>query len=87
MTLAVRSVGVFRTDDPNVEALARHVLSASEQSGVPAGYYTNTPAEAEMRVAQGFRMVFLGHDMVQLPSAFQEMKQCSQDLARKVKIG
>ena len=40
-----------------------------------AGYYTNYPAEACARAKQGFRLVFLGHDMVQLPDAFAAMKR------------
>lgn len=81
-----RSAGAYRTEDPKVEALVQEVLAASKESGVAAGYYTNYPAEAEGRAAQGFRMVFLGHDMVQLPDAFQEMKRCSQALAKRVII-
>jgi hypothetical protein len=38
-------------------------------------------SEAQMRAKQGFRMVFLGHDMVQLPLAFQEMKRGAAQLA------
>ena len=36
-----------------------------------------------MRADQGFRMVFLGHDMAQLPLAFQEMKRGSAQLGAK----
>lgn len=73
-----RSINAHRPDEPEVEELVRDVLETSMVSGVAAGYYTNYPAEAEVRVAQGFRMVFLGHDMVQLPDAFAEMQRASK---------
>ena len=66
--------------DPQVEELAQEVLKASKESGVAAGYVTNTPEEAEKRAAQGFRMVCPGHDITALTEAFRDMKQCSDRL-------
>ena len=77
------SAGGSWPDDPRVVALVQEVLTTSKAKGVAAGYYTNDPSEAQMRADQGFRMVFLGHDMAQLPLAFQEMKRCSALLGAK----
>jgi 2-keto-3-deoxy-L-rhamnonate aldolase RhmA len=74
-----RSVGV-PMGDPQAEELVQEVLKASKESGVAAGYVTNSPAEAEMRAAQGFRMICPGHDITTLTEAFRSMKQCSDRL-------
>jgi 2-keto-3-deoxy-L-rhamnonate aldolase RhmA len=76
-----RSSGCSEMSDPRVEAMVQEVLAASKETGVPAGYVTNSPEEAEARAAQGFRMVCPGHDMIQLPQAFAEMGRCSARLA------
>jgi 4-hydroxy-2-oxoheptanedioate aldolase len=71
--------------DPREEALIQKVLRASRETGVAAGYVTDSPDEAEKRAAQGFRMVCPGHDISVLPKAFREMKRCSARLkARKL---
>jgi len=77
-----RSLGCTQMSDPRVEGMIQEVLTASRETGVPAGYVTNTPEEAEARAAQGFRMVCPGHDMIQLPQAFAEMSRCSERLSR-----
>ena len=74
-----RSLGV-PMGHPQAEELVQEVLKASKESGVAAGYVTNSPAEAEMRTAQGFRMVCPGHDITTLTEAFRDMKQCSDRL-------
>lgn len=66
--------------DPREEALVQEVLAASKETGVAAGYVTDSPGEAEKRAGQGFRMVCPGHDISVLPQAFREMKQCSDRL-------
>jgi 4-hydroxy-2-oxoheptanedioate aldolase len=66
--------------DPQEEELVQEVLRASQETGVAAGYVTNSPAEAEKRAAQGFRMVCPGHDITTVTEAFREMKQCSDRL-------
>lgn len=81
------SAGATEIDDPRSIRLKNEVLDASKETGVPAGYYSNTPAEAEERAAEGFRMVFLGHDMVQLPQAFSEMRARSTRLAELYPVG
>jgi 2-keto-3-deoxy-L-rhamnonate aldolase RhmA len=77
------SAGGSWPDDPRAEALMQEVLAASKEKAVAAGYYTNDPSEAQIRADQGFRMVFLGHDMAQLPLAFQDMKRRSAQLGAK----
>ena len=64
------------------EELVQEVLKASNETGVAAGFVTNSPAEAEERAAQGFRMVCPGHDITDLIEAFKQMKQCSERLDR-----
>lgn len=66
--------------DPREETLVQEVLAASKETGVAAGYVTDSPGEAEKRAGQGFRMVCPGHDISVLPQAFREMKQCSDRL-------
>lgn len=66
--------------DPREEELIQKVLLASKETGVAAGYVTDSPDEAERRAAQGFRMVCPGHDISVLPQAFREMKKCSGSL-------
>lgn len=70
-----RSINARLPNEPQVEELVQKILATAQERGVAAGYYANYPVEAEARVAQGFRMVFLGHDMVQLPDVFAEMKR------------
>jgi 2-keto-3-deoxy-L-rhamnonate aldolase RhmA len=67
--------------DARVEALVQEVLAASKESGVAAGYVTNDGSTAEARAAEGFRMVCPGHDVIQLPMAFQEMKRSADKVA------
>ena len=64
----------------SAEELVQEVLKASNETGVAAGYVTNSPDEAEERAAQGFRMVCPGHDITDLIEAFQRMKRCSERL-------
>ncbi|MFN0168058.1 MAG: HpcH/HpaI aldolase family protein [Bryobacteraceae bacterium] len=78
-----RSVGAASMSDASVENLVQEVLTASKETGVAAGYVTNSPAEAETRAAEGFRLVCPGHDVIQLPEAFREMKKCSVRLAAR----
>jgi len=78
-----RSLGAERMSDRQVEDLVQEVLSASRATGVAAGYVTNSPAEAESRAAQGFRMVCPGHDITQLVEAFNEMRKCAERLVEK----
>jgi len=75
-----RATGAASMSDPAVEALVQDVLAASKEMGVAAGYVTNDIASAESRAAEGFRMVCPGHDVVQLPQAFREMKSCADRL-------
>lgn len=70
-----RSLGAPTLNDAVVESTVQQLLDATRSAGAAAGYYTNYPAEARARVRQGFRMVFVGHDMVQLPDAFDAMKR------------
>src|SRR5437867_4033112 len=76
-----RAVGAATMSEPAVEELVQEVLQASRQTGTAAGYVTGNPAEAERRVAEGFRMVCPGHDVSHLPAAFREMQRCSQQLS------
>ena len=64
------------------EELVQEVLKASGETGVAAGYVTNSPGEAEERAAQGFRMVCPGHDITDMIEAFKRMKGCSEGLDR-----
>jgi 2-keto-3-deoxy-L-rhamnonate aldolase RhmA len=79
-----RALGAESMSDPQVEDLVRAVLAASKETGVAAGYVTNDPAEAEARASQGFRMVCPGHDIIQLPAAFRQMKRCSDRLPGRI---
>ena len=71
----------FRPSE-EAEALVREVLKASGETGVAAGYVTNSPSEAEERAAEGFRMVCPGHDITDMIEAFKRMKRCSDGLDR-----
>jgi 4-hydroxy-2-oxoheptanedioate aldolase len=79
-----RALGAEKMSDPRVEDLVQTVLAASKETGVAAGYVTNHPNEAEARASQGFRMVCPGHDVIQLPEAFRQMKQCSDRLPSRL---
>ena len=75
-----RSVGAESMSDDIVEDLVQEVLAASKETGVAAGYVTNSCEGAEKRVAQGFRMVCPGHDLTTVRNGFAEMKACTDRL-------
>lgn len=48
------------------------VIACSKSSGKPAGYYCSSPAEAKMRIQQGFRFVNICNDQALLSEGFRK---------------
>ncbi|MBM3738255.1 MAG: hypothetical protein FJW39_20935 [Acidobacteria bacterium] len=69
-----RAMGAPSLNDPAVEELVQEVLRASKETGVAAGYVTNSVDQARARAEQGFRFVNQGHDAAVIPAAFRAMR-------------
>jgi 4-hydroxy-2-oxoheptanedioate aldolase len=66
-------------DEVHHERLVQQVVAASKQTGVAAGYPCSTRAEAERRIADGFRFIGYGSDHGVLSAGFRELRAHSRD--------
>ncbi len=71
LMLDVRAQG---HDAAHHERLVRQVAAASKQTGTVAGYACGSRAEAERRIAQGFRFLSYGSDSRVVQAGFQQLR-------------
>jgi 2-keto-3-deoxy-L-rhamnonate aldolase RhmA len=64
------SMGILgQTAHPDVEAAIQKVLAACRGAGVPAGIIAGGAEQANLRIAQGFRLLIVGLDVLFLIGA------------------
>lgn len=62
-------------DEAHHEALVQQVAAASKRTGTAAGYVCQSYAQAQQRVAEGFRYLWFGNDSVFVSEGMKKLRQ------------